>query len=228
MSAVTPQLRNAIFAVLGALGIGTGVVVVTLNDTESEYLRIISEDTETSTAAKLAMVLGAYYESSFNVRLTPYVDKVGKGQPLTVCNGVTDVAMPVGFPLIDPARTYTLQECYAIERTLYRGYETKIRFYVPAYDTHTVWQQATYMDFVHHFGLGAFATSTLRKKANAGDPEGACLEHMKWKYTTLPSGAKVVLAGLEKRANSNAEICVWDFDLQPQASIFFDGFGGAV
>lgn len=232
MSAVVTPLRTALAAVLGVSGISVGVVVVTHSDAfvENEYLQIIARDTETTPAVKAAMVLGAYYESSFNVRLVPYVDRAGRGQPLTVCNGVTNVGMPRGFPPIDAGRTYTLHECYRIERALYTGYEASLPTYVVNYIDHTVWQQATYMDFIHHFGLGAFATSTMRKKANAGDAVGACLEHAKWKYTTLPNGAKTVLAGLKKRANSNAEVCGWDFEVyeQPQAQVVFgDGFGDA-
>ena len=118
-----------------------------------------------------------------------------------------------------------------MERELFRQYEAALPAYVTGYAGHTVWQKATYMDFIHHFGMPAFSTSTMRRKANAGDLIGACMEHAKWKYTTLPSGAKTVLAGLEKRANSNAEVCGWDFDLgeQPQAQVVFgDGFGDAV
>lgn len=230
MSAVAAPLRTALLAVLGVAGISVGVVVVTNSDVfaENEYLQIIARDTQTTPAVKAAMVLGAYYESSFNVRLTPYVDRVGKGQPLTVCNGVTNAGMPRSFPPIDATRTYTLQECYRIERALYTGYEATLPAYVRGYAQHTLWQQATYMDFIHHFGIGAFATSTMRKKANAGDAVGACMEHAKWKYTTLPNGAKTVLAGLERRANSNAEVCGWDFVIQPQAQVVFgDGFGDA-
>lgn len=231
MSAVATPLRTALLAVLGAAGVGVGVVVVTGSDAfiETEYLQIIARDTQTTPAVKAAMVLGAFYESSFNVRLRPYVDRAGRGHPLTVCNGVTNAGMPRSFPPIEATRTYTLQECYRIERALYTGYEASLPKYVTNYADHTIWQQATYMDFIHHFGIGTFATSTMRKKANAGDAVGACLEHAKWKFTTLPNGAKTVLAGLEKRANGNAELCGWDFVVQPQAQVVFgDGFGGAV
>lgn len=217
MSNVAAPLKAALLAVFAAAGVGVGVVVITgdTTGTENAYLRMIAADDTTSPAVKAAMVLGAFYESSFTVRLTPYIDRAGRGQPLTVCNGVTDAGMPRGFPKIQPGKVYSLDECYRIERVLYQGYETRLPAYVRDYAQHSLWQQATYMDFVHHFGLGAFATSTLRRKANAGEAAAACAEHARWKYTTLPDGAKVVLSGLEKRAHSNAEICGW---LAPSAA----------
>lgn len=224
MSNVAAPLKAALFAVLVAAGAGVGVVVITgdTTGTENAYLRMIAADDTTSPAVKAGMVMAAYYESSFRVRLTPYVDRVGKGQPLTVCNGITDAGLPRAFPRIDPAKVYTLDECYAIERLLFVGYDKRMSSYVPSYRAQTIWQQAAQLDFVHHFGWGAFAASTMRAKANAGDAAGACAEHAKWKWTTLPSGAKTVLAGLETRAKSNAEICGWP--APPQAAvIFLDG-----
>ena len=38
---------------------------------------------------QLAAEIGAHYESSGRHIGKPYIDKLGKGQPLTVCNGVT-------------------------------------------------------------------------------------------------------------------------------------------
>lgn len=224
MSNVAAPLKAALLAVLATAGVGVGVVVVGGSDVflESDYLQMIAEDAGTTPAVKAGMVLGAYYESSFAVRLVPYRDELSASRPWTVCNGVTSVGMPAGFPAIVPTKRYTLAECYRIERALYLGYDAALPAYVRGYAQHTFWQQATYMDFVHHFGIGAFAGSTMRKKANAGDAVGACEEHARWKYTTLPSGAKAVLTGLEVRANSNAEICRWP--VPPQAAvIFLDG-----
>lgn len=219
MSAVAPPLKTALIAVLAMAGVGVGVAVITGDNTgtENAYLRLIAADTTTTPAVKAAMVLAAYHESSFRVRLTPYIDRVGKGQPLTVCNGITDAGLPRAFPRIDPKKTYTLDECYAIERVLFTSYDDRMPAYVPGYAAQTLWQQATQLDFIHHFGWGAFAASTMRARANAGDAAGACAEHAKWKWTTLPSGAKTVLAGLETRAKSNAEICAWATPPAPPA-----------
>lgn len=50
------------------------------------------------------------------------------------------------------------------------------------------------VDFTFNLGAGAFADSTLLKKLNAGDIEGAAAEFMRWDH----AGGKV-LAGLTKR-----------------------------
>lgn len=49
-----------------------------------------------SAAVLLAMELGSHFESSGRHIGTPYVDKLGKGQPLTVCNGVTGAGVVAG------------------------------------------------------------------------------------------------------------------------------------
>lgn len=50
------------------------------------------------------------------------------------------------------------------------------------------------VDFAFNLGIGALAGSTLLKKLNAGDIEGAADEFLKWDH----AGGKV-LAGLTKR-----------------------------
>ena len=49
-------------------------------------------------------------------------------------------------------------------------------------------------DFSYNLGLGRLRSSTLRKKINASDVEGACAELMKW-----TKGGGKVLSGLVKR-----------------------------
>lgn len=228
MSAVTPQLRNALAAIIAMAGIGVGGVVgvpAAIDAyTQHQYLQAIAGDTGTSDAVKIGMVLAAYYESSFDVRLRPYRDDLSAARPWTVCNGITDAGMPAGFGRIDPQRSYTLDECYVMERALFTGYEARMPGYVPAYHRANVWQQATFLDFVHHFGWGNFSTSTMRRKANAGDLSGACAEHARWKYTTLPSGVKTIVAGLEARADGNAELCALPPLPRPQVQVFVDHF----
>lgn len=57
--------------------------------------------------------------------------------------------------------------------------------------------------FVFNFGCGAFGSSTLLKKLNAGDTAGAAAEFSRWIYVTDPkSGAKVQQAGLIARRSA--------------------------
>jgi lysozyme len=56
-------------------------------------------------------------------------------------------------------------------------------------------------DFVYNVGAGAFATSTLLKKLNAGDYAGAANEFSRWVYAKGK-----VLPGLVKRRKAQMEL----------------------
>jgi len=59
-----------------------------------------------------------------------------------------------------------------------------------------------YVSLAYNIGTGAFCRSTLVKKLNAGDYEGACSEILKWNR----AGGKV-LSGLVKRRESEYRMC---------------------
>jgi lysozyme len=59
-----------------------------------------------------------------------------------------------------------------------------------------------YLDFTYNVGISAFCHSTLNKKLNAGDYEGACKELLKWNT----AGGKVV-PGLVKRRTEEYDKC---------------------
>ena len=204
MSERIPQaLRSMLKAMLIAAGVGGGTYYVGQQHQEiqlTDYLQTAAADTSTSDAVKLAMVLGSYYESSYRHIGTPYVDKLGKGQPLTVCNGITGAGVVAG-------RYYTPADCYALEVGRYKEAEAYLqRTAAPAYQQANVLQQATFLDFLHNKGTGAFATSTMRRKLLAGDFIGACRENEKWTRGTV-GGVKVVLPGLKIRADANSDLC---------------------
>jgi len=62
---------------------------------------------------------------------------------------------------------------------------------------------AAYTSFVYNVGHGAFARSTLLKKLNAGDREGACNELPRWN-----KAKGRVLPGLVKRRAAERELCL--------------------
>jgi len=62
---------------------------------------------------------------------------------------------------------------------------------------------AAYTSFVYNVGHGAFARSTLLKKLNAGDREGACNELPRWN-----KARGRVLPGLVKRRAAERELCL--------------------
>ena len=59
-----------------------------------------------------------------------------------------------------------------------------------------------YLDFTYNVGTFAFCTSTLNKKLNAMDYEGACKELLNW----TKAGGKV-LPGLVKRRQDEYKQC---------------------
>lgn len=59
-----------------------------------------------------------------------------------------------------------------------------------------------YLSFTYNVGVGAFCRSTLNKKLNAGDYDGACDELLKWNK----AGGKV-LPGLTKRRQEEFKTC---------------------
>ncbi len=166
---------------------------------QNQYIQAVAADAGTSQAVKIAMVMGSYYESSYRHIGTPYVDKLGKGQPLTVCNGITGRAVVAG-------RYYTPADCYALERSRYLVAERTAIGMFRLWTTYTPLQQAVFIDFIHNKGEGALYTSTLLRKANAGDVIGACRENPRWNRGTV-NGVSVVLPGLQSRGDANGEIC---------------------
>ena len=199
---IPKPLQAALAAMIASMGAGGGVYLAEQERTsqlQTEYLRTVAADTSTSDAIKLAMVLGSYYESSFRHIGTPYVDKLGKGQPLTVCNGITGAGVVAG-------RYYTPEDCYRLEVGRYKEAEAFLAKSVPTYSAANVFQQAVGLDFVHNKGAGAFSTSTCRRKWVAGDTVGACRENERWNRGTV-RGVSVVLPGLKIRGDANSDLC---------------------
>ncbi len=63
-------------------------------------------------------------------------------------------------------------------------------------------QKAAFLSFAFNVGNGAFCSSTLVRKANAGDMPGACAELSRWTY----AGGKQ-LPGLIKRRAAERKLC---------------------
>lgn len=74
------------------------------------------------------------------------------------------------------------------------------------------------VSFTFNVGGGALAKSTLRKKLNSGDVEGAAAEFPRWNKGTV-NGQKVVLPGLTRRRSSER------FLFETGKLSFFDGRG---
>ena len=202
-SKVPTQLKAGIAALMIAMGGGYAAYTHIDGETtallRNQYVQAVAADKGTSEAVKVAMVMGAYYESSYKHIGKPYVDKLGRGQPLTVCNGVT------GYEVVAD-RYYTPADCYRLEKNRYLVSEKHLKDTLPKWQSYTVFQQATFIDFTWNKGLQAFDNSTMRKLLVAGDVIGACRENLKWTKGTV-NGVLTVLPGLKVRANANEELC---------------------
>lgn len=182
------QLRNRLLAVAATLALGGGGMVV--SDLASRP----------SDAVVLAMEIGKHYESSGRHIGTPYVDRIGKGQPLTVCAGVTG-------PEVVAGRYYTREDCHRLELPKYLEAERHARAVLRHWDSYNRWVQASIIDMRFNLGPAVLAsTTTLVRLANAGDLAGACQQMPRWVYGTV-DGRSVVLAGLVDRRATTRELC---------------------
>lgn len=206
MSKVPGLLRNSLAALALLTGVGGGAYIVdeavTRETLGNEYIHAVAADPNVSNAVRIAMVMAHYYESSNRHIGRPYVDRNGKGQPWTVCNGLTSAVVQ-----IDPVRYYTPADCYRLEKAVYLRYVGTARQLLTHWDRYGPYQQAVFLDFIHNKGEWNFATSTMLRKANAGDLLGACRENPRWNRGTV-NGVSKVLPGLQVRGDANAEICL--------------------
>lgn len=127
----------------------------------------------------------------------PYYDVAGV---LTVCDGHT------GRDIIK-TKTYTDAECDALTKAdlqrIARQIDPNIKVKLPE----TV--HAAVYTFAYNVGAGAFNSSTMLKKLNAGDTIGACNELQRWVYTKDKNGKPVKWKGLMNRRDVETTVCKW-------------------
>ncbi|CAM4399286.1 Lysozyme [Comamonas aquatilis] len=205
MSGKVPRfLAGRLAALVLTLGAGGGAYLAAdqaaiEQGLADRYVQAVAADPDTSQGVKVAMVLGHFYESSGKHIGTPYIDKLGKGAPLTVCNGITGAGVIAG-------KRYSPGECYQLEKGRYLQSERTAERLLAYWASYDAFAQGTFIDFLHNKGAVSFSTSTMRRKANAGDLQGACRENPRWNKGTV-KGVSTVLPGLQLRGNSNDEIC---------------------
>ena len=126
-------------------------------------------------------------------------ERVGKGQPLTVCNGVTG-------PEVVAGRYYSKDDCYRLELPKYLQAERAAKRLFNHWATYNVWVQASFIDMLYNLGEGAVRGSTMLGLANAGKLEAACAQMPRWVRGTV-NGQSVQLPGLVGRRTTTAELC---------------------
>ncbi|MFD2755660.1 lysozyme [Comamonas terrae] len=137
-------------------------------------------------AVALAIPLVQKYEGTV---LRTYRDPVGI---ITACTG------HIGPELRD-GQTFTRQQC---EEMLYKDLAKHADALSCVRVPLTDGQRAAFLSFAFNVGDAAFCGSTLVRKANAGDIDGACAELSRWVYA---SGKQ--LPGLVKRRAAERQLC---------------------
>ncbi|CAM8498832.1 lysozyme [Enterobacter asburiae] len=137
-------------------------------------------------------IAGVLIQSQEGIKYTTYLDPVGIP---TVCAGVTGPDVKMG-------KTYTKQECDAL---LYKHMQPAIKAVDESVKVKlNDYQKAALYSFTYNAGVGAFKSSTLLKKLNAGNTKGACDELRRWTY----AGGKQ-WKGLVTRREIERELCNW-------------------
>lgn len=140
-----------------------------------------------ASAALLAAPITGHFEG---VSLKAYLDPVGIA---TICHGETQ-----NVKLGD---VRTREECDLL-------FETRLGYFAKRVDMATdvylpVETHAALTSFTYNVGVGAFKSSTLLKKLNAGDYIGACDQLPRWKY----AGGRE-FRGLIRRRAAERELCL--------------------
>ena len=143
----------------------------------------------------LALAATAGLVASFEgFRTVAYLDPVGIP---TACFGRTE-----GVQL---GQRYSDAECeeYLFEEVVKFQRAVRQRVDVPL----STGQLAAFTSFTYNVGVRNFESSTLRRRLNSGDYQGACDELLRWRYATK-AGVKVELPGLVRRREAERELCL--------------------
>lgn len=142
--------------------------------------------------AALALAIATpFVAQKEGVSLTPYYDV---GNVLTDCYGRTGRGVELGSKM-------TIEQCQEFLNHDLRETHRLIAPYVKVEVTPTTW--AAMLSFAYNVGTGAFRSSTLLRKLNAGDTKGACDEMLRWSRVK-----KVVVQGLVNRRKAERELCL--------------------
>jgi lysozyme len=145
-----------------------------------------------SGAITIAAIMLGHADGLEGRRYYAYQDVVGVW---TVCDGPTGADIRRGH-------RYTDKECdnllKADLRKVAGAIDPLIKVRIPEAT------RAALYSFTYNVGSGAFSSSTLLKKLNAGDMTGACKELQRWTY----AGGKQ-WKGLITRREIEREVCEW-------------------
>lgn len=129
--------------------------------------------------------------------LTPYKDPVGL---TTICLGHL---VKKGEKVKE---LYTVEECAEIFARDWKEHEILLDKVVKV-PYRSPWMKAAFTDFTFNKGIGNVSSSTLLKKLNSKDYDGACQELSRWVYVKV-GGVMKVLPGLVTRATKQYQYCM--------------------
>lgn len=187
-SKIPPALKRSLIAIVMGASATTAVLV-------DNKIRATAVPLE----IQLAREIGIAYESGGKHIGVPYIDKVGRGQPLTVCAGVTGAGVIAG-------KYYTEADCEALELPRYYEAAAQAKNMLVFWDTYDPFVRASFIDFIWNVGPSKVASSTAIKLANNGDLTRACMQMPRWVYGTV-RGQNVILNGLVSRRGTTEELC---------------------
>ena len=131
-------------------------------------------------------------ENFEGLRLTAYPDPATHGDPWTIGYGHTGAEVHQGMIITqEQAEEFLMQDFQKAVQTVNLKVHTDL----------TQNEFDALVDFVFNCGAGNFAGSTLLRKINAGDMEGAALEFQKW-----DKAAGHVMAGLVRRRQAETDL----------------------
>ena len=129
--------------------------------------------------------------------LSPYKDPVGL---TTICLGHL---VKKGEKVKE---LYTVEECAEIFAKDWKEHEILLDKVVKV-PYRSPWMKAALTDFTFNKGAGNVASSTLLKKLNSKDYDGACQELTRWIYGRV-NGVMKVLPGLVTRSTKQYQYCM--------------------
>lgn len=146
-------------------------------------------------SAGAALLIAAPFVATHEGRsLIAYLDPVGIP---TICDGITATVQMGDIATHQECDDLLKRELIQADNVILLNVRPDIIFTMPAA------RRASLISFIYNVGGGNFQRSTLLRKLNAGDWQGACRELPKWVYA---KGMK--LRGLERRRKAEMELCL--------------------
>jgi len=104
-------------------------------------------------------------------------------------------------------KRYTIEECKALLTPRVQQSIDEVESCVPGLPAHPL---AAFASADYNLGKPKFCTSSMAKRANAGDLPGACAALKLYTKATLPGGIKIELPGLVTRRGKEFDLCITD------------------